>query len=184
MKGSRFEYFLNAVHYCIYKEEVWSNRLLEKIVWKCFYVISKLFSKESYYFKRRNKFRKDSKYQDYMYGQKAGQSIGLAHHLFGFIYSAYPGFFSWIVIGIADRTFGELNRIFFLLLFGIPIGICYIPAYRAVFTDDKYLKYFKKFEKEDNLWHKKWKRITFLFCVGAIIIEVIGFFCMTIIASI
>ena len=176
MKVNRFEYFLNAVHYCIYKEEVWSNRLLEKIVWKCFLVVSKLFSKESYYFKRRNKFRKDSNYQDYMYGQKAGQSIGLAHHLFGSFYSGYSGFFSLTLLGIYFKSCREFNYLFFWLLIALPIGLGYIPAYKAVFSNDRYLKYFKQFEKEDNLWLKKWKRIMMVFCVGSIVAIILGIF--------
>lgn len=85
---------------------------------------------------------------------------------------------------MVDGTIDVLNELYFLLIFLFPIGICYIPAYKAVFTDDKYLKYFKKYEKEDKIWHKKWKIITIIFCIGGIIIEVAGIFCMTIIANI
>ena len=42
----------------------------------------------------------------------------------------------------------------------MPLVLCYIPAYKAVFLKDKYLQYFKQFEKEDEHWHKKWKRRT------------------------
>lgn len=184
MKNYRFEYVLNAIHYCIYWREVWSNLKIEKQVFKTVSFLSAIFCLKKKYEKRVEELRKNKEVQEYFYGKESGQAIGIAHHWFGFFYSAYPGFFSWILIGIADRTFGDLNELYFLLIFLFPIGICYIPAYKAVFTDDKYLKYFKQFEKKDNLWHKKWKRITVAFCIGAILIEVIGFFCMTIIVSI
>ena len=93
MKTNKFEYFLNTILFFIYKEEVWSNRIFDKIIWKCFFVVSKFLSLESYYHKRRNIFRKDSNYQNYMYGKKTGQSIGLANHWLGFSYSAYSAFF-------------------------------------------------------------------------------------------
>ena len=184
MKTNKFEYFLNTILFFIYKEEVWSNRIFDKIIWKCFFVVSKFLSLESYYHKRRNIFRKDSNYQNYMYGKKTGQSIGLANHWLVFFYSAYSAFFSWVLVGIANRAFGDLNIIAFLFLFGIPIGICYIPAYKAVFTDDKYLIYFKQFEKEDEHWHKKWKRRTYFFCIGALLTLLIGFLSMVFITTI
>ena len=180
-----FEYFLNTLHYCLWLIDGHLGNYIEKIVNILLSPIPKLFFTKEYQKKCEERLAKSQNdYNRFFYDKKTGYHIGWAHHWFGFFYSAYPGFFSWILIGIADRIFGDLNEILFLLFFGIPIGTCYIPAYQAVFTDDKYLKYFKKFEKEDNLWHKKWKRITIFFCVGAILIEVIGFYCMTIIASI
>ena len=184
MKNYRFEYFLNAIHYCIYKGEVWSNSIIEKQVYIVVGILSAIFCFKKKYEKRVKELHNDKEVQEYFYGKKSGQAIGLAHHLFGFFYSAYPAFFSWIIVGIADSVYGELSKLYFVLLFGIPIGICFIPAYRAVFTDDKYLKYFKQFEKKDNIWHKKWKIITAVFCVGAIFISAIGFLCMAIISGI
>ena len=32
MKNNKFEYFLNAILYCLYLNEVWSNRKIDKIV--------------------------------------------------------------------------------------------------------------------------------------------------------
>ena len=69
-----------------------------------------------------------------------------------------------------------LDTMFFWLLIALPIGLGYIPAYKAVFSNDRYLKYFKQFEKEDNLWLKKWKRIMMVFCVGSIVAIILGIF--------
>ncbi|WP_289861582.1 hypothetical protein [uncultured Muribaculum sp.] len=67
-----------------------------------------------------------------------------------------------------------MNTFVILVIFAIPVGICYIPAYKAVFSNDKYLKYFKLFEKEDEHWHKKWKRRTIAFILGAIASLLLG----------
>lgn len=48
------------------------------------------------------------------------------------------------------------------------------PAQKAVFTKDRYIGFFDRFEKEDEHWHKKWSRITTLFCVGAVLMFVGG----------
>ena len=69
-------------------------------------------------------------------------------------------------------------NIFTILLIAAPVALCYIPAYKAVFTRDRYLIYFKKFEREDNEWHKKWKYITILFLAGSIVMVLLGILAM------
>lgn len=175
MKNSKFEYFLNAIHYCIYLEEVWSNRRLENGINDLLCLASRLFFtrrlKNKIY---RRQLRTRIKLNEYMYGKEFGQSIGMAHHLFGYFYSGYPSFLSFILLVFYFRFFGTAKPLLVILVIAIPIGICYIPAYKAVFTNDKYLKYFKQFEKKDNQWHRKWKRITFTFCIGSIITTILG----------
>ncbi len=61
-----------------------------------------------------------------------------------------------------------------MLLIAIPVIPCDIKTHKMVFTNDRYLKYFKKFEKKDEAWHKKWKRRTLLFSIGSIIAFVLG----------
>lgn len=186
MMKKKFEYFLNAIHYCIYLEEVWTNKKTEKIVYGFLFFISKYFFPKRLKIKvYRRHLQSRQELNEYFYGKEFGQSIGVAHYLFGAFSSAYIGLFSWICIGVADRIFGytHLKGLPGLLVFSIPIAIGYIPVYKAVFTKDRYLKYFKKFEKKDEQWHRKWKRITLLFCVGAIIVSAIGFYIMTVIVS-
>lgn len=169
-----FEYFLNAVHYCIYQDFVRSNHFVEKIVWKCFFAVAKVFSLEERCNKRKEKLDNDVKGQDYMYGNNIGQSIGLANHWFGYFYSSYPALLSFVLLGIVFRYFEGTSPLVRLLVISIPIGLFYIPAYRAVFSKDRYLKYHKQFEQNDEQWHKKWKRVTIGFCIGGIIITFLG----------
>ena len=180
MESNKFAYFLNAVHYFIYLEEIWSNKKIEKIILSFFSI---LFSEK--YMQKINDRQKNKELKDFRYGNKWGLSIGVAHYWFGYFYSCYPGFFSWLLLGIASRMYGdEMKGMVVMLIIAFPISLGYIPAYRAVFSKDRYLKYFKQFEKENEQWHKKWKMITWAFCIGALITMAIGFFCMAIITSV
>lgn len=172
----KFEYFLNAIHYNIYLEEVWSNKKTNKMVNGLFAVIFKI----PFIGKYRKKYdgQKTKELYDFYYGKKVGLSISVAHHLFDYFYSCHPAFLSFVLLGIPDGMFGGVNLIVAMAVIALPIGLCYIPAYRAVFSKDRYLKYFKQFEKEDEQWHKKWKRITWVFCIGSVIFAIGGIFAM------
>ena len=174
MESNKFAYFLNAVHYFIYLEEIWSNKKIEKIILSFFSI---LFSEKC--MQKINDRQKNKELKDFRYGNKWGLSIGVAHYWFGYFYSCYPGFFSWLLLGIASRVYGdEVKGMVVLLIFSFPVALGYIPAYRAVFSKDRYLNYFKQFEKEDEQWHKKWKMITWVFCIGSVVFTIGGIFAM------
>ena len=186
MNNNKFEYFLNAVHYCIWLSDMKFGEFMGRIVNTLFSPIPKyLFTKEykKKYYERLSEEQK--KIDKFFYDKEIGYHIAWAHHWFGFFYSGYPCFFSWLLLGIASRVYGdEVKGMVVLLIFSFPVALGYIPAYRAVFSKDRYLKYFKQFEKENEQWHKKWKMITWAFCIGALITMAIGFFCMAIITSV
>ncbi len=169
MYKHKFEYFLNAVHYCMWLFERKFGFFIGKIVDFFLDPIPKfLFTKnmkKRYYDNMR---KSQPQLDELFYGKKSGFSIGLAHHNFGAFYSIYPCIFSFVIEGLFIKYNVEMNAFVFLVIFAIPVGICYIPAYKAVFSNDKYLQYFKLFEKEDEHWHKKWKRRTIAFILGAI----------------
>ena len=172
----KFEYFLNVIHYCIYLEEVWSNEKINKIVIGLIDLIFRIPFIGKY--KKENNVQKAKELDNFYYGNKTGLSISVAHHLFGYFYSCYPGLLSFVLLGISDGVSESVNRIVTLLLVALPIVLCYIPAYRAVFFKDRYLRYFKQFEKENEQWHKKWKLITIAFCIGSVVITIGGIFAM------
>lgn len=175
MKSCRWEYSLNAIHYCLWLgfcKHGNNTRTLIKTLFSPIpnYLFTPKYKNE--YYKRLPGEQK--KVNVFFNNKETGLYISMANHWFGYLYSCYPGAFSFIIIGIADKTFETLNTAMFVVFFGTPIILCYIPAYKAVFSKDKYLKYFKEFEKEDKNWHRKWKWITILFCVGSIIMTLIG----------
>ena len=177
----KFEYFLNAVHYMIYKEQVWSSKKIQKTVNYLISIIIKIPFIGKY--KKENNEQELKELNKFYYGKKSGLSISVAHHLFGTFYSCYPMLFSFILIGFIIRYCKEEQDIAILMASFIPIGICYIPAYKAVFAKDRYLKYFKQFEKQDEHWHKRWKRITLLFCIGSVLMFFVSLGVVTLILS-
>ena len=179
--NENFEYFLNAVHYMIYKEQVWSSKKIQKTVNYLISIIIKIPFIGKY--KKENNEQELKELNKFYYGKKSGLSISVAHHLFGTFYSCYPMLFSFILIGFIIRYCKEEQDIAILMASFIPIGICYIPAYKAVFAKDRYLKYFKQFEKQDEHWHKRWKRITLLFCIGSVLMFFVSLGVVTLILS-
>ena len=176
--NKNYEYFLNAVHYCIYIGEKWSMKKVDNGVLRIMYYLAVLFSFENFYNKKVDERKRDKALWNYMYGKNVGVSIGLAHHWFGYFYSGYFMFLSFVLLGIPDGIFGGVNLIVATAIIALPIALGYIPAYRAVFSKDRYLNYFKQFEKEDEQWHKKWKMITWVFCIGSVVFTIGGIFAM------
>lgn len=176
--NKKFEYFLNAVHYCMYLKEIWSMKKVDKGVLRITHYLSVLFSFENFYNKKEDERKNGKELWDYMYGKYGGVSIGFAHHWFGYFYFGYSIFLSFVLLGIPDGMFGGMNLIVAMTIIALPIGLCYIPAYRAVFSKDRYLKYFKQFEKEDEQWYKKWNRITWAFCIDSVVFTISGIFAM------
>ncbi|WP_302985155.1 hypothetical protein [uncultured Muribaculum sp.] len=182
MNKQKFEYFLNAIHYGFWLKERTFNKGVRKIVDILFYPIPKLLltknMKKRYY---ENTEKSQPQINDFFYNKKKGLCIRLAHHNFGAFYSIYTCILPFVLEALYIKFNGEINSFVILIIFAIPAGICYIPAYKAVFSNDKYLQYFKQFEKEDEHWHKKWKRITTAFILGAIASIIFGvYLCFTI----
>lgn len=184
MKINSFEYFLNAVHYNLWLIDIKFGNFMGKIVDKLLSPIPKYLFTKKY---KKNCYERQSKEQKnidkFFYDKETGYHICSANHWFGYFYSAYSLLISFILGGFAYRELGGLNTVVKLAILIIPIGLCYMPAYKAVYTDDRYLKYYKQFEKEDEQWHKKWKRITMAFCLGSAIATILGIFIMFIIAT-
>ena len=179
INSNNFEYFLNAIHYCLWIGDMTFGDFMGRVVNILLSPIPKyLFTKEykKKYYERRQREQKNI--DKFFYDEEYGYHIGWAHHWFGYFYSCYPAFLSFILLGVVFRNFGKVSFLVVILTVAIPVGIFYIPAYQAVFSKDRYLKYFKQFEKKDKPWHQKWKRITILFCIGAIATVFLGIVAM------
>ena len=175
INSNNFEYFLNAIHYSLWIGDMKFGDFMGKVVDILLSPIPKyLFTKEykTKYYERRQ--REQKKIDKFFYDKEYGYHIGWAHHWFGYFYSGYSILFSFLLGGFALRELGNLSNVTKLAILAIPIGLCYIPAYRAVFAKDRYQKYFRQFKKEDEHWHRKWKRITFAFCIGSIVTTILG----------
>lgn len=122
--------------------------------------------------------REQKKLDNFYYNKENGYHVCSANHWFGYFYSGYSGFFSFLLLGFVVKKYEDIGIFPMLCAVVIPITIGYIPAYKAVFTKDRYLKYFKQFEKNGECWHKKWKRITWTFCIGSIVTTLLGIIAM------
>ena len=182
--GKNYKYAMNAIHYCIHREEMTLNKRARKAVRRIMHLLSRYCLSKQLRIKLCKYLQDAQEVNGYGYDEKVDESsIGWVHSIFGFFYSCYPSFISWICIGIADWKYGSVDDVTFLFVFGIPVIIGYIPAYRAVFSNDIYLRFYKRFEKENEKWHKKWKLITVAFCIGGVLTSVIGFLCMATLSS-
>ena len=177
----KFEYFLNAVHYCIFLSQLRLNAFFDKYVELPFARMLEFFMSEKG--KRRfrlNQQRSKKELDDFFCSKEAGFCIGLAHHLFGFFVTCYFVFIGFLLLGFLSKQFGVENVLgdgfVRMLILAIPVTIGYIPVYKAVFSNDVYLKFFNEFEKKDEKWHRKWKRITAAFVTLSIMMFLSGVF--------
>ena len=74
--------------------------------------------------------------------------MGLVNHCFGYCYAAYFSFFSFILLWVMKIYFHIEDTTLELVIFAIPIVIGYIPMYRSVFMNDRYLCFYKDFKKK------------------------------------
>ncbi len=175
MTWSRIEYFLNAILYCLWLADKKVHIITRKYIEMLLSPIPKYLFTENYRKKcYENREKQKPLLDDYFNNKVNGFHIGMANHLFGSFYSCYSLLISFIVLAKLLRIYEDLNKFIVLITFAIPIIVAYIPAYTAVFKNDRYLKYFKQFENEDENWHKKWKRITITFCIGGVIALLLG----------
>ena len=107
---------------------------------------------------------------------KDGFYIQKAKYWFGYFSAGYPALISFITLGFILRIFHDISKLEMILLFAIPIGLSSIPDHKYLYSKDKYIEYFKQFKKEDERWHKKWKRIATVYFIGAILSYPLGAF--------
>lgn len=165
---------MNAMYYCIWLMDKKIDICVWRIMDTIFIPPAKLIFTKSFQKKLGDKRKKQKALYSFLYDRKNGYHIGWANYMFGYVYSGYPSFISCVFAGVAIRILNDYNFGLIMFLMAIPIGLAYIPAYKVVFSNDQYLKYFKLFEKENDAWHKKWKRRTVAFCVSSFLIGLLG----------
>ena len=104
INSNNFEYFLNAIHYCLWIGDMTFGDFMGRVVNVLLSPIPKyLFTKEykKKYYERRQ--REQTNIDKFFYDKEYGYHIGWAHHWFGYFYSGYPAFLSFILVGIADK---------------------------------------------------------------------------------
>lgn len=161
------EQFLNIIHYCIYKADykrhLISNRINPFVLIGRIPAVKKKFEEQgTTHLDVVNKLWTDRRF---------GFSImisggGLVIIFFLMIFSVYE-----IVNGLLNYPIKMSWRQPFV----ICVALAYIICHYTVFQKDKYLKYFKKFDKWTR--HEKWKYglLSFAFVVGVVVLWVFSF---------
>ncbi len=173
MNWKKFEYFLNAVHYCMWLREKRFGHFMEKLLCNVLLGLKKISIKSFKKINTESQLTNRPEMNKIFYSNKKSFSTFWSNHWFMFFYCCYPGALSFFLAASAIKLYDGLNLIA-ILLFIAPVEITFLFVNRAVFKNDIYLEYFKKFEKEDEHWHKKWSRITTAFCLGAVVMTVAG----------
>lgn len=167
---------MNAIHYSLWFYFVRYGDLERRVVKKTFTPIPKYLFTKKYKIKYYERLSQEREKETYFFNnKKTGFHISNASRVFAYAYSGYSLFFSFILVVIAESV-ANLNTLVEFLLLATPIGVCYIPIYQAIFKKDRYLKYFKLFDKKDEHWHKKWGWITFVFCILSVATALFGLY--------
>lgn len=108
-------------------------------------------------------------------------SVMAGNFIFGLAVIIGGGFF-FILMGLLKYLNGtDINVALFVV-------ICIIPfvslTYYYVFHKDKYLKYFKEFDKKPKDWKKKWKWISFFTVISIILFLILSFVLMDFLSNI
>ena len=163
MNKQKFEYFLNAVLYCLWLFDLKCNSVISKACDFIFSPIPKYLLPK----KLKERYYEGQKYvNDNLYWNKKNFNLGWADYNLMTICSFYSCFLMFIIMGVVLKLKGEINTFTLLALVVTSSGICYISTYKTLYTD-QYKQYFKRFVKKDAHWHKKWKIITIAFFLGA-----------------
>lgn len=170
------EYFLNAVFYEIFILLIEVDRAMYAVRDR----FLRLLLSEKYSTRiTRNNIRAQKKTEDI----RINFNLRIAKYIFRYTYASYPGFIAFVILGIImgyDSI--PISVPLIILIIAIPIGLSCLPMNNWVFTDNKYVKYFVQFEKQDALWHKKWKRNAIAFCIGGFMANILGIIAAFVIA--
>lgn len=167
------KYFFYSLYYAFWNFLVVFNLHLTKVVHSIFVppIAFVLPHKLKIKFIKRQKRLKDKAINDIL-NYKDGMYIHLFRNSFINVCSIYLSLILLIVSAVLFR----ITRSF---LFSASVGVvcfvvCWIPLNRYVLNDKRYIKYFKEFERKDESWHKKWRRIAVTLIVLQLPVMAIG----------
>ncbi len=172
----RYSYVLNAILYIVYLGNVKFDNFIGAIVYFPFYLFKFCLPKRisHIYIKRISKGNEE--YSKLIKNPKNGSCMDCSESIFGLLYANYTFIPLGLIIGLLVKQYGVLHPIIYMPIIIIMIAITWQPVRRKVFKDYRYLKYFKKFEKEDKQWHRKWMWRTAAFCLGSLLSVAFGIY--------
>lgn len=173
IRSSRFEYCMNALHFCLWVRMTRSWRKTGKLIDRIFIRITKCLP-VSMPGDGCSKRKLQGETEKILYSQDDGVAIWAANHWFGYLYSCYTSLISFPLFGVAFRYKIHLDSFRILLLVTVPVLLAYVPLYMAVFYKDNYKKYYNQFADADAKWLKEWNRKLLIFVFGALLSVCVG----------
>lgn len=179
MNSNRIEYFMNVMLYFAWLHEKHVTNTVHSTFNKILYFTSYIFLGKKYARRNYINIKKSTKnklgesgYKDL----KKGFYINKAKYWFEYFSAGYPALISFIILGVVLRAFNDISKLSLFLIVAIPIGLSCIPDHKYIYSKDKYIEYFRQFNKKDEQWHKKWKRISRVYFIGGILSYPLGAF--------
>ncbi len=170
----RFDYFLNAVLYCLWSMNArHSKSRIRLYTWMSY--LPKYFLNDRLRNKLDNRIQENLEMCNTLfYDKKKGVSIVNASRHFelaSFFFVCIP---LNLIYGCTVKWVG-FNIYGFGVIFIIGSILSSKIFEKRVFKKDIYLKYFKRFDKEDYKWYRKWMLITFISIVVSFLIFILSF---------
>lgn len=171
----KFEYFLNAVFYCMWRFDMRFSELSEVIFFGFINAFCSIFLPERFLQKLKDrqiaaKQQLETICHDVEYGINV---IYLARFLY-FLSVGYAGFLTFLILGIVWNIDNNTSRLIDMLVVLMTYGPALEIVDWTVIDNSRYLRFFEEFTQEDEAWHRKWNRITLLFCIGSVLSTVLG----------
>lgn len=172
----KIEYLLNAVCYFLFRFRIRAGKCFDSVFFGFFTCLGFWLPKKfrvKYY--ARNAEAKESLYLS-LCAKKHGIAVHFAEHTLIALLIFYFSLPTGLILGILTNIY-FFPPLIFLSVIALTLSVHFwFPYKKMVFKDYRYLKYFKKFEKEDKQWHRKWALITVAFCIGSLLSAAFGIY--------
>lgn len=165
---------MNALFYCLWRFDVWTSLKANQIVLIITTQILKIFLIGNTRERILQRVSTNSKEYEMLLKDKRGISIGKSSYGLGYFYTNYTLAIFIVLFFYTVRHYESIGLYPTLAIASTPTFIGWIVFDRALYNKDRYPDYFKIFQKKDQRWHKRWNRITLLFCSGSILSMVLG----------
>ena len=181
----RIDYILTVYLYCWHLWIANIGRKIDQAYLNIFRGLVSIVLPRKYHAKiHRNLLNSQEAIAPMFWDLECGQHISIAKNL---VYQTCTGYLAFpfaVAAGIASTIIGWDTVLYWkdgtikfvtIVLFVVFIAVVLSKLTKAIDNPQTCLSYFKEFEKQDEEWHKKWKRNTILLFMGSIVSAAMSF---------
>ncbi|MFG6385544.1 MAG: hypothetical protein K1V80_03600 [Muribaculaceae bacterium] len=175
----KIEYFLNAVFYInwkwLVKRYIYSIKAISFIIIK----ISSFLTTKKYHEKVIDRQRKNILEMEEYLNRVPNDLINIQAKLSWILTFILYWFSLYIPILLTGFKYFYIKQssdqavIIFLIIL-LALSVIIFICYKNV-IENNYLKYFEKFSKKDQTWHKKWRKIKIIFFIAPLLLIPLAF---------